>query len=539
MSPIRRRTRRAAASLVAFALAFAFAPAPRGLADVVHLRDGRKLEGVVLSETGTSVVLKLKFGEQTIAKSDIERIEKKATTEQEFEEKLKAVAASDANGFFDLGVWARRRGLGPESTRCFEKAIAADPNHAKAREELGFKRFEDRWVTAKEYPALKAAAEEEENRRRGMVEIDGKWVSKDAIEAKRMGLVEFRGKFVTPEEKEIVEKGFVKHRGRWVSPEEKKMRDKGYDMVGGKWVLRSEIEEERRPWSNAWEVTSLHYHIKTNVSGQFADEAASVMEQAYDAYRKYFGVDLKRKEKKLSVYIFSQNQEYKSYCEKDKHLAKWAEQDGVYDVNTNLLVTWSGHNLTFIKTFLVGTGVWQYYYNCLENGLPSWLSEGYAAYFGACTWNGEKLEIGLPNSPRIRRFNQALNDGTFIRLRDLITEELDVVIDEGRFHPFSASAWALTYFLVKTPNEEYRTAFKTLEDKLKTAPFVMGNTDLLGHQYFMEAFGETNLDRLERDWMDFIERLSIEDQRAPALPDDLKRMEEEAKAEAQGSGKPE
>ena len=136
----------------------------------------------------------------------------------------------------------------------------------------------------------------------------------------------------------------------------------------------------------------------------------------------------------------------------------------------------------------------------------------------------------------IRRFNQALDGGTFIRLRDLVTEELDVVIDEGRFHPFSASAWAMTYFLIKTPNEQYRSAFKTLEDRLKTAPFVMGNTDLLGHQYFMEAFGETNLDRLERDWMDFMERLSIEDQRAPALPEDLARQEEADRAAA---GKPE
>ncbi len=536
---LRSAIRAAVLAIPRFLLLLAFAAALPASADVVHLRDGRKLEGKVVAETATSVTLKLKFGEQTIPKSDIDRVERKATTEEEFEERLAAIGAGDANAFHDLGVWAKRRALVSQATACFEKAIAANPDHAGAREELGWKRFENRWVTAAEYPALVREAEEEENRRRGMVEVDGKWIPKADHEAKEMGLVNVGGKWVTPEEKDLIEKGYVRHRGRWVTPEERRMRDRGYDLVNGKWIKHVDVEGQRRSWDQAWEVGSVHYHIKTNISNAFAEEAASLMEQAYDAYRRYFGVDLKRKERKLSVYVFSEKDEYRSYCEKDRRLARWAGQDGVYDVNTNLLLAWSGNNLNFIKTFLVGTGVWQYYYNCVENGLPSWLSEGYAAYFGACTWDGETLVVGLPNSPRIRRFRNALDGGTFIRLRDLVAEELDVVIDEGRFHPFSAEAWALAYFLIKTPNQAYRQAMKTLEERLKTAPFVMGNTDILGHQYFMEAFGEANLDRLERDWMDFIERLSIEDEKRPALPDELKKMEEEEKAAAGGKGKPE
>ena len=46
------------------------------LADTIHLANGGKLEGVVLKETDTQVVIRLKYATVTLAKSDIDSIEK-------------------------------------------------------------------------------------------------------------------------------------------------------------------------------------------------------------------------------------------------------------------------------------------------------------------------------------------------------------------------------------------------------------------------------------------------------------------------------
>ncbi len=46
------------------------------LADTIHLSNGGKLEGVILKETETQVVVRLKYATVTLAKSDIDSIEK-------------------------------------------------------------------------------------------------------------------------------------------------------------------------------------------------------------------------------------------------------------------------------------------------------------------------------------------------------------------------------------------------------------------------------------------------------------------------------
>jgi len=53
------------------------------VADTIHLKDGTRLKGEIVSDKEETIRLKMKYGEVTIQKSDIERIERDAPAEKE------------------------------------------------------------------------------------------------------------------------------------------------------------------------------------------------------------------------------------------------------------------------------------------------------------------------------------------------------------------------------------------------------------------------------------------------------------------------
>ena len=117
------------------------------MGDVVYLKDGRKFEGTV-TIAGDSVTVQTKFGAATFPRSSVDRIEKKATAEDTYAEKAKAVAANDAKGHYELGLWCKQNGLPREAKAEFEKVIAIDPEHELARTELGYTKIDGKWQQA-------------------------------------------------------------------------------------------------------------------------------------------------------------------------------------------------------------------------------------------------------------------------------------------------------------------------------------------------------------------------------------------------------
>ncbi|MHC4663852.1 MAG: hypothetical protein ACYS8W_19490, partial [Planctomycetota bacterium] len=116
-------------------------------ADVIHTCDGRKIVGKVVNQDEDTVTVKAKYGEVTIDRDDIERIEKGKLPEDTYKEKADALDKNDAEGHYELGLWCRENRLRPEAKKEFEKAIAADPEHEAARSELGYKKIEGEWLS--------------------------------------------------------------------------------------------------------------------------------------------------------------------------------------------------------------------------------------------------------------------------------------------------------------------------------------------------------------------------------------------------------
>ena len=127
--------------------------APAASADVFVLKDGTTVEGEVLrtfaeGERVDRWEVRTIKGVRTLPAAEV-RSRKDGGGPwpwREFEDRFAFVDRKDAEDNFRLGLWARERGLEAEAVRAFLRAVAADPDHARARTALGHQRVGDRWV---------------------------------------------------------------------------------------------------------------------------------------------------------------------------------------------------------------------------------------------------------------------------------------------------------------------------------------------------------------------------------------------------------
>ena len=206
---------RLARVLVLVLLAVLLAPAAR--ADVLHLKDGRRIEGTVTLDTAEKVQIETRLGRLEFPRAEVERIEHGKSKAQEFDERWRAAVSAD--DFHALGTWAEEQRMQAETRRCMRKAVELDPQHPAANRWLGNVEHRGEWITPEERDRRMQAEHEAEMRARGLVLHEGRWV--------------------TPEEKQKLEQGLVLHEGRWISLAAAQ-RAKGLEEYEGDWIPRHE-----------------------------------------------------------------------------------------------------------------------------------------------------------------------------------------------------------------------------------------------------------------------------------------------------------
>jgi len=186
-------------------------------ADVLVLKDGRRIEGVVIEENAKLVKIQTPLGLLEFKRSEVKEIEHKKTKREDFEERF--VAAETAAEFHELGLWAEGKRIRRQAKKAMERAIELDPEHVEARTWLGFVRYNEEWMTPEERE-LRMAADE-----------DAKMLAR--------GLVKYQESWVTPEEKLKLEAGLVFHDGYWIAFADAQ-RARGFELFEERWIRRSE-----------------------------------------------------------------------------------------------------------------------------------------------------------------------------------------------------------------------------------------------------------------------------------------------------------
>jgi len=166
--------------LAVFALG---APLSAG-ADVVSLKDGEKVEGIV-TERGDEVDVRLDFGTITFAKSEVVSIERASNPLIVLEARELKLAERDVEGRYRLGLEAEKAGYDAYARALFRKVLAANGEHKGARAALGYRKHDSVWLTEDEYMA-----------QQGYVRMGSAWVSREAaanierMEAERRAILD-------------------------------------------------------------------------------------------------------------------------------------------------------------------------------------------------------------------------------------------------------------------------------------------------------------------------------------------------------------
>ena len=135
------------------------------LADVVHLKNGQRLEGVAV-ESGEQVAIRSAVGELRIPATLVERIERGESLEDQAIRRLDRLRPNDVQGRLDLAMELDAAGANTLSRRILADVLALDPDHPGARRALGYVRCDDEWLTKDDCHA-----------RRGEVLYQGRWIS--------------------------------------------------------------------------------------------------------------------------------------------------------------------------------------------------------------------------------------------------------------------------------------------------------------------------------------------------------------------------
>jgi len=161
------------------------------VADVIHLKNGRSMEGIVLEESTDQVMIKLAYGEIGLPRSSILEIERGESALAEYLERREALVQRDAFAaeWVALARWADENGLDHSSKESALVAARLDPGveglaplmrgygyvfdpelavwltYDESMRRKGYVQSGDRWLSPAEAMAERRARDESERQR--------------------------------------------------------------------------------------------------------------------------------------------------------------------------------------------------------------------------------------------------------------------------------------------------------------------------------------------------------------------------------------
>lgn len=337
----------------------------------------------------------------------------------------------------------------------------------------------------------------------GFVAYRGKLISPEERGNLAKGLVRHGKEWVTPADKERLEQGLVKYEGKWITVDEQKLLARGYVKYKGKWHSKAEINEIRSNWEDAWTMSTEHYEIRTNISEEFLNEFASIMEQSYAVYKKFFGdIDARRR---MTLFAFKGYEDYRKFCI-DTGQQNSLRAGGFAHPGMNVGVGWKRNSNAQLLNTMIHEGGHLFQFNAYpRSSSPSWLSEAIATQFEGFTWNRQtkKLSFDFVSQQRLSWIKRNILRKDYFSIPDLIQGRAIEFInsDPQKAMTFYSQNWALYYYLTHTKVEKYRVAFQKFLQQVHGGG-VRGREATI----FLQTF-EGELDNIEKLWTTFISGL--------------------------------
>jgi tetratricopeptide (TPR) repeat protein len=304
----------------------------------------------------------------------------------------------------------------------------------------------------------------------GFVASGNRLVTDEERENTKKGLVLFRGQWVSKEDKGHLEKNHEKVGGKWVPLTEDQLGKRGFVKLNGEWRTKEEVALLKGEWTNAWELETEHYQLKSNKSEIFLKKLGVALEDAYKEYARFFG-KAPPGEKKMRVYAFAKFDDYKAYCDKINHPENYnAAGFAPCEPETFCGYDKLGDDRSFLST-MVHEGAHLFHQLSFPSAnTPSWVAEGMATYFEGFSFeDGGHLKWTHISQERHLAVKEAIRRGRLLSIADLVGADAGKLIqkDPSGALTFYAEAWAVFYFFNETLDPRYRDGFHAFLDRLQ------------------------------------------------------------------------
>ncbi len=403
--------------------------------------------------------------------------------EETYKAKLSAIAGAkgdtDADAHFQLAQWCHTNGLNGHMREQLERTIAIDPGNEQAHRQLGEERVNGKWYRGDDAMLAK-----------GMVQYQGKWVTKEFADNSEKGMVQYQGKWVTMEEM-YTAKGFVKYHGTWISPLRMKTIEKRQEEARARSKFASD-------WKNAWvyQTKGGSFEIHSNLSAQLVEEIGIAMEQCYAELARVFSA--KAAIKQVVIEVYANQEQFREYS-----------AAGGFPVGENVLGYFYYGKGSGIRCFYAGSldrTLSTLFHECTHLVIhqacgervevPTWANEGLAVFFESADRDEKGMHLQTVPWDRLWQLREIIKRG------EVSLDSLCSLHGAGQYTAiYYPQGWSLIYYLLYAQNGKLRPAFEDFYDQLTHGKF-----DGDGLALFKRSFG-VDPDDLKRKWLDFFAKL--------------------------------
>lgn len=266
-------------------------------------------------------------------------------------------------------------------------------------------------------------------------------------------------------------------------------------------------------FATEYRAVTPHYDLRTDVSQEYADEVAALMETIHAEYERRFGFSktgetkTRGKDLRFPVLVFRNRQGYVDWFGKVlRNPGLAAMTGGVYVSAVKHLVFFQYDTMDNTRLVAWHEGFHQYLDHFIE-GAPHWFNEGQAEYFGASGFDAAKKKVrpGQTNAWRIDWIEAMLAKRRLPEARWLMQTDAATFMrpqpdpkygksGESTVGEHYAAAWALVHFCLDGEGGRWQKTFlsyfKALCDGAAHEEAFEKAWGRVGWERFQEAFTE-------------------------------------------------